>query len=341
VTANEIADAAATWLVRLEGPTSPQLWDDFHRWLAADARHESEFIRQRTAWTRFDGLKALRPADGRIDPDLLAALRRPGWAASAERRRWLAAAGATVLAGAGAALFGWLQARHSDWSDYETGIGGRHEAALPDHSQVILNTNTRLRIRLAQARRESELLRGEALYSIARDRLRPFYVRAARALVCGSGTRFALRLREDRTVELLVAEGRVALGEAHEWHLSPATAAPLPAPHAEAGQQVTFAREAIVIKTLPLESVARRLSWTAGRISFDGETLAEAVREFNRYNIVQLRVTDPALARLRVGGIFEATDPESFVAALQKEFGVRGRVACPGEPQNVICLVGR
>ena len=57
-------------------------------------------------------------------------------------------------------------------------------------------------------------------------------------------------------------------------------------------------------------------------MTFQGETLAEVTDEFNRYNRKQLIVTDPFIANRRIGGAFQATDPESFVSALRKGFGV-------------------
>jgi transmembrane sensor len=51
------------------------------------------------------------------------------------------------------------------------------------------------------------------------------------------------------------------------------------------------------------------------------------VAEFNRYNRRQITIADPAIANLRVGGSFEATDPQSFVNALEQSFGVRASVS--------------
>jgi ferric-dicitrate binding protein FerR (iron transport regulator) len=68
---NDISGDAAAWLVRLEGQTTPQMWDEFQAWLETDKRHEAAFIRLRTAWTRCDRFKLLRPADGRVDRNLL------------------------------------------------------------------------------------------------------------------------------------------------------------------------------------------------------------------------------------------------------------------------------
>ena len=68
-----------------------------------------------------------------------------------------------------------------------------------------------------------------------------------------------------------------------------------------------------------------------GNISFDGETLTEAVSEFNRYNRRHLAIADPAIAQMKVGGSFEANDPESFAATLEKHFGVQRMPAGRGD----------
>jgi transmembrane sensor len=75
----------------------------------------------------------------------------------------------------------------------------------------------------------------------------------------------------------------------------------------------------------PVRSVdsGRELSWAKGELVFDNETIAAAVEEFNRYNRVQLRVTDRALAARPVSGVFDASDPESFIAFLQTATSAR------------------
>jgi transmembrane sensor len=74
------------------------------------------------------------------------------------------------------------------------------------------------------------------------------------------------------------------------------------------------------------------LAWTQGRLWFDRVTLAEAVLEFNRYNRRQLVIDDPAIESLHIGGAFDATDLDSFVAALQS-FGIR--ISLPGSDSSV------
>lgn len=351
----EASEVAASWLVRLDGKSSPQTWEAFVKWMESDRRNEAAFIRLRTAWTRYDRLKSLRPADGRVAHNLLDELPHTAAAlppeahvheASAhedsvvdmDRRRWLMYVGATAAATAGVGMLGWLSAEHRRWTYFETDVGGNKRALLADSSQIRLNTDSRIRVRLASSRRDSELIRGEALFTVAHDKLRPFYVKVAHTLVCAMGTSFSVRLHEDRTVEVLVAAGRVAIGSADPGAPLGTPVLSGAAPQAGTDQSVRIGAESLLIQQHPPGYIARKLAWTSGNISFDGETLEEAVREFNRYNRRHIAIADPAIAQMKIGGNFEATDPESFAATLEKHFGVRRMPTVPGD-NNVIRLV--
>src|SRR6185436_13229634 len=58
-------------------------------------------------------------------------------------------------------------------------------------------------------------------------------------------------------------------------------------------------------------------SWSRGRLIFRGTPLAEAVEEVNRYSTRKLRVADPSLASLPVGGNFIAGDSELILSAFE------------------------
>jgi transmembrane sensor len=246
--------------------------------------------------------------------------------------------GATAAATTGVGMLGWLSADHRRWTYFETEVGGNRRAVLADRSQLLLNTDSRLRVRLANARRDSELIRGEAYFSVAHEKLRPFYVKAGRTLVCAMGTAFSVRIHDDHSVEVLVAEGRVAMGTTEPGSGSGAPVLADSAPHAASNESVAASANSLVIRQHPAGYVARKLAWTIGNISFDGETLTEAVGEFNRYNRRHLVIADPAIASMKVGGSFEANDPESFAATLEKHFGVQRVPAARGD-NDVIRLV--
>jgi transmembrane sensor len=87
-----------------------------------------------------------------------------------------------------------------------------------------------------------------------------------------------------------------------------------------AGEAAVIQPGHVSVSQVTPQALERRLAWTAGRLEFRGEPLANAVAEFNRYNRRQIRLADASLGALRVGGNFKATDPESFAAALGSAF---------------------
>ncbi|HEY4212034.1 MAG TPA: FecR domain-containing protein [Steroidobacteraceae bacterium] len=350
--ATEISTTAAHWLIRLEGNASPELWDEFQHWVYADLRHRAEFIRLRTGWARSDTLKLLRPADGTIDADLLGNIQIVDEGAEGEpppaadptlgttladvtplpqrrypnpsRRRFLAAAAALATVAIGSM---WYLKVHGQWEHYATEIGGRQEIILGDGSTVELNTDSQLRAKLSRSRRDLVLVQGEALFHVAHDRKRPFYVQAAGTVVRAVGTEFSVRIRDGEHVSVLVKEGLVAVGRNNT------SDQPLVSPNSDqvaAGEGASVGKDGVAVKSIAPDDMLRRLSWTAGRLSFQGVPLSEAVAEFNRYNRRHLLVADPSIVEISFGGNFRATDPESFVETLEHSFGVRADTAADG-----------
>jgi transmembrane sensor len=89
-----------------------------------------------------------------------------------------------------------------------------------------------------------------------------------------------------------------------------------------ANQQVTVQPSGTAALVRKVNS-DRELAWAKGQLVFDNESVADAVDEFNRYNRVQLHVRDEALAARPVSGVFDASDPESFIGFLQTMTSVR------------------
>ena len=70
------------------------------------------------------------------------------------------------------------------------------------------------------------------------------------------------------------------------------------------------------------------LAWREKRLMFTaGDTLADAVEEFNLRNRVQLRL-DPRAALLPVRGGFDASDPVTFAAAHGQDLARRRAATC-------------
>lgn len=317
--ANDIETQAMEWLVRLdalEGADTAMAETaraQFNTWCASDARRQAAYVRLTAAWRKADQLKRLSPLDGEVDIDLLASPKARRSRLSFGGPKALAAAAAFVALGA----MLWFVADNLMGQTYITRLGGFERLLLADGSIVELDTDSKVRVRLTAQRRHLTLLRGQAHFKVAPDMRRPFEVDVAETTVRAIGTAFSIRMREHEQIEVLVTEGRVAI------------ATPEPAadsiPTLSAGEAVIIKPSRLSVQPMKMESagIARQLSWTQGRLTFDGETLGQAIVEFNRYNPRRLTLADPSIASVRIGGSFQPTDPQSFIAALERSFGVR------------------
>jgi transmembrane sensor len=324
--AHDIEAEAANWLIRLESDSSPGTRSEFEAWTAADSRNHAAFIRLETTWSRADILKKLRPLDGVVDEQVIDKFGAPVPIVEEPqkpRMRWLAVAASLVVAALGVVT--WIVVDRSGWQTYATEFGGFQRVALADGSTAMLNTDSRIRVRITSSRREIVLDRGEALFTVAHDTHRPFDVSAGDTVVRAVGTAFSVRLRGPQQVDVIVTEGRVALDPPND-SLDAKLPQPVPLPTLStlsAGETVSVkAHRLQQVRKIANEDVTRKLAWTQGRIWFDRVTLTEAVAEFNRYNRRQLVIDDPAIEELHIGGVFDATDLDSFVAAL-RTFGIR------------------
>jgi transmembrane sensor len=270
--------------------------------------------------------------------------RRTGW--------WLAGiAVAATLVFAAVGVTTWLAYERTVWHEYTTDFGGLSRIVLDDGSIINLNTNSMIRVQLTAELRHIVLERGEALFKVARDKTRPFDVEAGSTIVRAVGTEFSVRVREAsetgggglKDVEVLVKEGRVAIDPPKgEKPLERVTALPASTSTLSAGEAVVINSRRVQVQKVAEADVDRKLSWTEGRLWFERQTLKDVVAEFNRYNRRQMVIADPSIENLRIGGGFEATDPESFIAALERTLGVRAfpSPTSDGDGAEVIRLVG-
>jgi transmembrane sensor len=330
-TADQIEQQASEWLIRVDRDGAPETSRALAAWLSANPRHRAAFLRISTAWRRADALRRLTDPDEEPDIDLLAPERPPADESITEPPRaetplsmkpartappprpgtWQIVIGAALAAVFSIGITAWLTHDATATQTYATALGEFHRIPLSDGSTVSLNTNSKVRVVFADSQRRIELLQGEAQFDVAPDTQRPFVVDAGNTVVRAVGTAFVVRLRNEKNVDVLVSEGRVAINPPSQTLVS-------------AGQMALIRGRTIV--TRDVDDISRRTAWTQGMLIFSGETLAEAVAEFNRYNHRQLVIDDADLAGRKIGGQFKATNPDGFASALEKIVGVDARV---------------
>jgi len=226
------------------------------------------------------------------------------------QRAVLAAAALGLLASI-SVLFLWI-GRDAGRS-YSTGIGEQRTIQLVDGSTVELNARSTVKVRLTERRRDVTLIEGQALFRVAKDKHRPFVVRAGDAQVRAVGTEFDVYKKQIATV-VTVVEGRV---ETYEASGSAGTAAIV----LSAGEQLTVLPNTVT-KPTHIDTVAAT-AWVQQRLIFEETPLRDVAEEFNRYNRRPLAIDGRELQNLKISGIYSSTDPTSLINFLRSQTSIR------------------
>jgi transmembrane sensor len=346
----QIYEEASGWFVECRaGDLDESSRREFDKWLRKSPEHVSAYLEVAAIWNegprldpspKWDAESLI--AQARKDPNNVVALSAGSavlkldesvppaqTVASAEprrmssRRRFFALA-ASVAALAISGTWAWLALSSPE---YTTTIGEQRSIELADGSTVSMNSKSRIRIRYSKGERAVDLLDGQALFHVAKDRSRPFLVSADGMRIRAVGTQFDVYEKHEGTT-VTVLEGQVAV-------LAPSALAsttgsaevqrgdviPLATILVSAGEQLTVTPKLAQKSDHP--NIAAATAWTQRQIIFDSATLSEVAEEFNRYNERQLMIDDAALNGLHISGVFSSTDPDSLISFLRSRSGIK------------------
>ena len=296
-----LAEASA-WLARLQGPGRTEAAEAaFKIWLADDVSHARAFARVTETWDILPGAARLLP--GSVAPRA----QRP------RQRLWLIAAACfacLLLAGTGA----WHFLRDTT---YRTAIGEQRAITLNDGTSITLNTDTELTVSYRQSERLVHLAHGEAIFEVAKNPQRPFIVQAGDQQVRALGTLFDVRNDPSNRAVFLV-KGSVEVSSHQDV---PSQVQLAPALVLSPGERVTIDSHGARMVDHP--NLAAMMAWRQGQLMFDNVTLSEAIAELDRYGGSHVELGDPALASLRVSGVFSVRNPGEFSSTIAQLHGLK------------------
>ncbi len=322
-----VAEAAAWFIEFRAGDVHGEARLQFIEWLRRSPEHIQAYLEVSGVW---DELPSSDP-EGRIDvasliarargePDVIALCRgtaaplhapAPAVAALPPRRRRAALAMAAVALLATVTM---LVLRGGNLGgSYSTGIGEQRTVQLADGSTVELNARSTIQVQITEHERNVTLLDGQALFRVAKDKQRPFIVRAGDAQVRAVGTEFDVYKRQSATV-VTVVEGRVETFDASD---SPGSAGVV----LSAGEQLTVLPHTVTKPTRT--DIAVATAWVQKRLIFEETPLSDVAEEFNRYNRRPLTIDDHELETLRISGVYSSTDPASLINFLRSQNSIQ------------------
>jgi transmembrane sensor len=205
----------------------------------------------------------------------------------------------------------WLAAR----ADHVAALGNNRHIDLADGSRVILESGSALRVRLSQEGREVELLRGRALFEVARqprgESFAPFSVAVGDTRATALGTRYQVEKLEGETV-VTVLESRVAvrcgdcLDGRQETVLGP-------------GDMARVVNGSLETTPAPAGADA----WSDGMLAFDRQPFAVAAGQLQRYLPQKVVLLSQAARQERVSGTVDPARPEAALDLLATSAGLQ------------------
>ena len=293
---DELIDSATRWYVLLRsGQATAGDWQRYGQWRAADPRHDA-LCRQLESRLGMFQVPQAQGVSGKVLQQALEA--------SSSRRHVLQVA----LAGAGVAVGAALLAKPLGvpltelTADIRTGTGERRAVTLDDGSELLLNAQSAADIQFDPQRRLVRLREGELLAKVASDRIRPFLIQTDQTRLRAYGNRFLVRERAglgqvvalNGAVEIDGQNGeRLQLAAGHEVHYDRAGFGPVQA------------------------SSSGATAWVDGFLQVRDRPLAEVIEALRPYHRGVLRL-DPAVAELRVSGLYRLDNPEQILDTLAR-----------------------
>jgi len=317
----QILDEASTWFIEFRsGPMSHAIQRQFMEWLRRSPDHIRAYLEISESYARLPAAEGIaseqierllerarsRATDSVIPLyELAGSARYPKLPNALARRAsaWrLGALAASLLIACGAGIAWW-----GYWHKglYTTQTAEQRTVTLDDGSRIELNARTRLRVVYSSQERSVDLLEGQALFEVAKDRSRPFIVRSGDARVRAVGTRFDVH-RFGAAVKVTVLEGTVAV-------FQPAVSDFL----VRTGEQTLVSGQGSAPPHVT--NVAAATAWTRGQLEFDETPLSEVADDFNRYSSRRLVLESPGLADFRISGVYSSTDSASLILFLRSQ----------------------
>jgi transmembrane sensor len=209
---------------------------------------------------------------------------------------------------------------------YRTLPGQRQVVKLPEGSKVTLDADTVLDVELEANTRALTLKRGEAFFQVAKDKTRPFIVRAGSTEVTAVGTAFNVRMTGDRTV-VAVTEGKVEVQSTPKASLLPprtmaAGDPPTPrlAAQVSAGEAISYVDDGNM-HALPAAEAPLAIAWLQGRRQYHNEPLRYVLADLDRYTGKRIKIADEA-AELLFTGTLDLQDSQAWLRGLAVAFPV-------------------
>ena len=307
---DKMINQALAWVARLRSETVGEAdLTGFADWLNASENHQQAWDNAMETWETL-GVVSHLPVN-----QLLAADTQPkhnnSWLSNLFSEFWKPLTTLSATALVAMSLFMMVQ---EDRQHYYSAVGEYQQITLQDGSIVELNTDSSIAVLLGDNRRDVELLKGEAFFTVASDNTKPFIVSVGDAKVQALGTAFNIFRQSEQHAMVSVIEGVVRVSEAS----GSSTAAP--------ESKMLLANDVVLVdkssglSKLQVSNIEQVTAWRSGQILFDKASVDEAIVILNRYLERKIVIAGNASSEHRISGIFSIREQRETLNAVAQAF---------------------
>ena len=298
---DDVIDNATRWIVLLRsGHASEADWQAYRQWRAQDPRHEQLCAQLETRL----GVFKVPIAQGVSGKVLQQALTTPG----TSRRKLLQGALACTGVALGASLLVSQRTALGELTaDVSTGTAERRTVSLPDGSELFLNAKSAVDLDFSGPHRIVRLLDGELRVKGAVNPASPFQLVTRQALIHVLGSDLTVRERDGQGL-LVALKGALQIARQGQETLQLQT-----------GHEVSYDRYGFSpVRVMSLGAAA----WVDGLLEVRDVPLAQIIEALRPYRGGVLRI-DPAVAELRVSGMFRLDKTEQVLDTLARTLPIQ------------------
>lgn len=329
-----LEEAAEHYLSLQEESMSGAELKAWQAWFMRSKDHQLAFRRLETLWGALDHVSAdnITKSDWTVDDTASASVIGMIAPETSRSKPRVSAPGFWgTIAASFAAVFvaGYLSLSPTDVvspavpvTAYHTVAGEQRVVNLADGSIVELGPDSEVSVSYSGEERGLELVRGQAIFTVAKNPNRPFVVRAGSGSVTAIGTVFNVR-RSESDVQVRVMEGTVAVRpQTEEQPTSEENDFSKSVALVTAGNQTLYDGQGMMT---PIEEadLSEGLAWRVGVLTMVNRELSDVIQELNRFVESEIAIGDDAIGKFHFTGTVYPDKLDEWLAGLTQGYPLK------------------
>lgn len=308
---------AAEWFVRLrDDDITDAEYLEWQQWLASSEGHAAAFARAEQCWAGLDPVSEL---SDRV-------LEQQNFFGSSQKirtgpRRFMplvASIAASVLIMLSAGIY-FQMSSAPESTTYQTARAEHRMLQLEDGSKISLGARSIVSVNYSDEMRQITLVRGEAVFDVAKNKARPFVVQVGKGTVTAVGTKFNIHSSKDN-VTVTVLEGIVEVNPAIARMSSAQHMTTLP--RIVAGKAVSYSENGVLSDVVEANLDAA-VSWEKGLLVRVDTPLASVIEDVNRYSTREIIIGDPSLKDISFTGTVLSDGIDNWLRGLSVAYPIK------------------